>query len=179
MPVTLAIVFAAFSVPGLRPRSAFPRLKRMFCESHPIELNASVAPIASEGDSTIVFMSASSVEVLSAATVTSPPVALRTLLVTVAVAPLSMTFVAIWNDMPLLLSESNRLPPWAIAVELPVARIVAVSSAVTEMPPVAVAVSFVIQAKAPPRTSLRDARPEAAVALAEETFVRPSAVRSS
>ena len=81
--------------------------------------------------------------------------------------------------MPLLLSSANGLPPWASATESPVARIVAVSSAVTEMPPPAVTVSLVIQAKAPPRTSLREARPEAAVASAAVTFVRPSSVRSS
>ena len=111
---------------------------------------------------------------------TSPPFAVTTLSVTVALAPLSITLVAIWNAMPLLsFSLANGLPPCASATELPVARIVAVSSASTETAPPAVAVSFVIQAKAPPRTSFREARPEAAVASAEVTFVRPSAVRAS
>ena len=50
-------------------------LNRMFCESQPIELNASVAPIASRGDVDVGESSRSSVEVLSAVTVTLPPLA--------------------------------------------------------------------------------------------------------
>ena len=151
----------------------------MFCESQPIELNASVTPIASSGDSTIVVISASSVDVLSALTVALPPFATTALLVTVAVAPLKITFVAIWNAIPFESFSSNGLPPLAVATELPIARIVAVSSALTEKAPPAVAVTFSTEAKAPPRTSLRDASPEAAVASAELTFVRPSSVSAS
>ena len=179
VPVTSAIVSAGFSSPMPSPSTASARLKRMFCESQPIELKASVTPIASSGDSTIVFISASSVDVLSALTVTLPPFATTAVPVTVAVAPLRITFVAIWNAIPFESFSSNGLPPLALAIESPVARIVAVSSAVTEKLPPAVAVMFSTFAKAPPRTSLRDASPEAAVASAELTFVRPSSVSAS
>ncbi len=54
---TDAIVSAACSVPIEVPAIASTRLKRMFCASQPIELNASVTPIARLGDSTIVFVS--------------------------------------------------------------------------------------------------------------------------
>ena len=109
---------------------------------------------------------------------TSPPATI-TLSVTVARAPLSITLVAIWNDMPLLSFSSKRLPPFAWATESPLARIVAVSSAVTATSPSASIVMLVIDANAPPRTSLREARPEAAVASAELRLVSPRAFRSS
>ena len=72
-------------------------------------------------------------DVLPAVTATSwpAPVVRITLLVTVASAPLSTTLVAIWKAMPFVLPSANGLPPSVSATTLPVARIVAVSSAAT------------------------------------------------
>ena len=178
-PVTFATVLAGFSSPIPSPSTASARLKRMFWESQPIELKARVTPIESSGDSTIVFISASSVDVFWAPTVAPPPPAATTLSVTVASAPLRIAFVAIWNAMPFEAPSAKRLPPLAVAIESPLARIVAVSSAVAENAPPALAVAFSTVANAPPRTSLREASPEAAVASAAVTFVRPSAVSAS
>ena len=90
---------------------------------------------------------------------------------TVASAPLSITLVAIWNAMPLFLSVVERAaavrPGDGVAGGADRGGL----ERVTETAPPAVTVVLVIQAKAPPRTSLRDARPEAAVASAELMFV--------
>src|SRR3954471_4547749 len=54
-PEIEAIVTAGFSVPIEVPAIASTRLKRMFCASQPIELNASVMPMARLGELTIVL----------------------------------------------------------------------------------------------------------------------------
>ncbi len=147
-PVTVAAEVAGFSVPMPRPSRASAKLNRMFCESHPMELKAIVMPTPVFAAWVRLVISAVIVEVFCALTRTPPLAAVSALLVTDAAAPLSTRFVAamMLRAQPEVASTTTLLRS--------LARMVAVSRAVTETPAGPATVRFVISERTPPRTSL-------------------------
>ena len=174
-PVTLAIVLAGCSEPRMvAPEIASSVLKSRLVGAQPIELKASVMPIARPCDLVSVVYSAVIVDAFSALTVMSwpAPVVRIALPAIVALAPLSITLAATWKAMPFVLPSANGLPPSVSATTSPVACSVAVSIASTARAPAAVTVMPLIDAFAPPRTSLRATAPAAALAGEALTFGR-------
>ena len=90
----LATVLAGCSVPMLVPSKASIALANRFCGAQPMVLNASVTPTAKPSDSITALLSASIVELLSAATLMSPPASARLWMIC-ASALLSTRLVAI------------------------------------------------------------------------------------
>ena len=133
---------------------ASAKLNRMFCESQPIVLKASVTPTDTPFEAVSLVMSAEIAEALLALTVTVPAVVVTELLVIFASAPLSTRFVASRTLTATELPPSNGLPPSEITLLVSVASIVAASRAVTATPVPAVTTWFAISLETPPRTSL-------------------------
>ena len=173
------------------PSKASIALNRTFCDAQPIVLKASVTPTAvfpepplpplppapAEDDAVAALVvMAMSLAVFAAATVTPTPVpvpvVVTALLLSVAVAELWTRFVPIRASMargdvvvePAVVVGVAEEPALTSLVVVTVS--VAISLACTStLPPVVETVALVIEAAAPPRTSLSDTAPATPVRL--------------
>ena len=159
-PAIRAIASAGTGDAKFVPTNASAELNRIFEGRNPIELNASVTPIAYPFASVVERFETTARESFAATTETLPsPPAVRLPSVTVDSASDSTALVTI---IPLTASESplpQALPPLDVTVLTFWASIPVRSSATTEIEPAAVAATFSNSAITRSRTSFLTTRP--------------------